>query len=899
MFDNLYLGFTAIALLIGQAVAGGWTIAGMALTTQTLTLIGSAILGAVLIGVSLALRPSLPKPGDGAQATQQNIPPCQYGYGRARISGPYMFYDVSNGVSFDVVALVLGKIAGFVKFYLHDDEVVPGGDGYIVSTPGFTDGRYGSGNVQILTRRGLPIETAYVEVIGNFGGTWTADHRGDGTASLMLRCKGVKDKDFQKFYPNQLPNPSAVLDFPAVWDPRDPAQEPNWDPRDPAQQDAAGRWDNYPDHDGATTYGKGARVIADGVLYISRVDANTAPVSNEEKWIYAWKNPVLQLINFLIDPVHGMGYPLSRILPVAATWMVEANLCDELVAKKDGSFEPRYTSNGWFTFETDPAEVLGAILATCDGWLTPDGDGNLSLTVGVYRPPTGPALAERHIVAMAPDFGATDEESCNELTIKFTSPLHKYREVAGQAWRDEEDISERGKTRSQNLQVSWVHSHPQARRLAKRTFARLNTPARGTMVTTLYGLAVLGRRWVRMQYPAIDGLADVIVEITGATVDFAAAKVSFNWILINPNAIDAWDSATEEGEPPPNPDDPAEDQLPVPQGLDALMVGNAISVSWDDTERNDLTYVIQYRLTDDGTGSPGPWSTQRVPEPTIEGAKIVASIPVAETKEYQVQVASVGTRGTYGDFSDSVSAGPPGPEAAAILSAFTTPASDLRAALINRFVRGLKDAGVWSALDLLYVTAAHHSQAGLVNWIDPGTNDLTAVGLPAFAVDEGYTGASGAYLDTGISPSALAKYAQSDAVIGVWSRTGVIETAGIVSASGPGVVWLIPSYREFDAVYQMNDTTGWTINGTGSVGHYTMSRSSSGSFVVYKDGASAGTINVASTGVPTGNLTLLYDGSVYSTQQIALAYAGHSLTATQVAALHDVASRYLQALGAL
>jgi hypothetical protein len=653
-FDQIYLGFTAIALLIGQAIAGslGLTIAGMALTTQTLTLLGSVVLAGVLIGVSLALKPSLPKPNDGAQSTQQNIPPCQYGYGRARIAGPYMFYGTKNGASFDVVALVLGKVAGFVKFFLHDDEVVLNPvNGVVASTPEFSDGRYGDGKVQILTRRGLSTETAYVEMTDLFGAAWTENHRGDGTASLMLRCSATKDKDFQKYYPNQLPNPSAVIDFPAVWDPRDPNQ--SYSNRD--------TWDNYPEWS-AGTYAKGARVLYGGALYISRDNNNTATPDAWAYWIKAWANPVLQIIDFVTDPVHGMGEPHSRVLPVISDLMAEADLCDQLVNTKSG-VEPRYTSNGWFSFETDPAEVYGALLAACDGWTSPNGDGALALKVGVYRAPTAPTLTARHIVAISPDFGVADEEACNELTIKFTSPDHKYREESGQAWRDEDDISERGKTRSQNLQLTWVQSHSQARRLAKRTMARLNARARGSMTTTLYGLAVLGERWVRLQYPDIDGLADVVVEITNASVDFASGRVSFNWLLVNPNEIDAWDPATEEGSPPPSPDDGDEDTLPVPDNVVATTSGNTatgvrVDITFDDPLRDDLTYVVRYRLT----AGPGAWVEQAVTDATADGTSVHISTTTLQAGQgYDIQVASAGTRGTRSDWSDTVTANTTGP----------------------------------------------------------------------------------------------------------------------------------------------------------------------------------------------------------------------------------------------
>ncbi len=647
------IGFTGIA---GLGVAST-TIFGVSLTS----IVGTALLAAVLIGVQYALKPDLPKPQDGHQSVRQNIPVCQYGYGRTRVAGSYMLYETSGGSSIDVVALLQGQAAGFVKFYLNDDQVIIGGGLAVVEVVGANDGRY-NGSVTIETRLGRPIETAYGFAASYFAPLWSVEaHQGHGIASLAMECRGVKQEDFQKRYPSGLPNPSAVLDFPAIWDPRDPAQDP----------DNPATWVAYPDYSEVATYGAGARVmwaplyganIGTGALYISRASGNIAntPDLSPEHWIAAWTNPVLQLIDFLTDADHGMGISRAeRIDPVIDDLMAEADLCDELMPRADGSFEPRYRSDGFFLFETDPAQVLASILASCDGYMAPNGDGALALTVGVYRAPTVPTLQDRHVVAIAPDFGQADEEHCNELTISYTSPLHKYKTEAGQAWRDEEDITTRGKTRSQALNLPWVQSHSQARRLAKRTFSRLNSPAHGTMTCTLYALSVLGSRWVRLQYPDISGLEDVVIEITGSSIDFAAGKVNINWCLVNPNALDAWDPLTEEGDGPPFADTAAIEVLPVPQNLVVETGGNLdqgyfIHALFDDPGRPELSYALRYRILDDGTGNFGPWIEQSVGSITSDGTTIIVDSTLIQiSTDYGVQVASVGPRGSRSDWSEA------------------------------------------------------------------------------------------------------------------------------------------------------------------------------------------------------------------------------------------------------
>lgn len=891
------IGSLIIAGLEAAGVAGG--IAGLGtLGTITVfgvglpTIIGSLAILAISIGLQYALRPSLPKPGDGQQSTRQQIPPRNCALGRVRLGGSYMLYETAdNGDSIDVVALTGDKISGFVDYYLHDDWVRLDPLSQLVAETTFDDDRYLE-KVLIDTRLGLPTETSYSQAISLVPEVWTTDHRGDGIASMMVWCKGVDSKDFQRFYPNQLPLPSAVIDGFELWDPRDNAQDP--------ENNAT--FTNYPAWDVGSTYAESDRLLYGGVVYISRVDSNTGnqPDESPEQWVSVWSNPVIQLINYTINTNWGMGLRRQTLIdPVLDKLIVEANICDELVLKNDGSYEPRYRSDGFFTFDTDPSEVIGGILSTCDGWLTENGEGGLSLWVGKYRAPTV-TLEARHIGPLSFDGGIAAESRINDLELSFTSPAHKYKEIAGQPWRDEEDISERGRTVSQNLSLTWVQSHSQARRLAKRTMAMLVSPMSGKLGTTLYGLVARGQRWIRVQYPDIEGLEDVVIEIKNAEFDLVGAKCTFDWKIINPNSIDAWDPATEEGRIPVLPDDLPSSGQYVPENVNALLVGNTISVSWDDPDRSEFTYAVQYRLVDDGTGSPGAWVTQNVTSPQTSGGSLVASIPVTEIKEYEIQVATVGTKGTYSDWSESVFADPPETETATLLAAFTTAPTDLRKAYINRLVKDLKGAGVWSKFDLLYLLAAHDAQAGRVNWVAPGSHNLTVIGSPVFTVDQGYKGATSSYLDSGVAASALSKYKQNDAVIGIWTRTAIVETLGAISSIGGGIAArIIPAITSTSTSSYLNNATSTTVAGAGGVGHHAVSRSASGSYTYYKNGASAGTASQASTGVPSGNVFVLRDtGGTSSTQQLALAYVGQSLTSTEVLAAHNAFAKFLSAIGA-
>lgn len=498
----IYAGFGGTAFTIG------------ATAVTYASILSSATLLAASVAVGFATQPgrpaASPPPAAGHQPVKQAIPARVGGYGVNRIGGVYMLYEASETDSFDVIALVSGRISGFLGFYLNDDavnvtaeadtSVSPGvGTVYTVQTGG--DGRYRTGVVRFYTRIGLSQNEAYPQIVANLPTLWTSDHRGDAITSMAMICSGVETEEHMNVYPNNLPKPSAVLNMYPIWDPRDPAQDPN----------------------------------------------------NAATWA-SKSNPILHLIDYLTHPDHGMGLPRDRlIMPRIGALNEVAYKCDELVLKANGSYEPRYQCATWFNFDTDPAEVLSDILASCDGWMSLDGDGGLVVEVGAYVDDLGPPITEKHILGVSLDYGQPDEESINELTVAYTSPVHDYTTVAATPWRDETSIRLRGKTRSQPFSPKAVQSNSQARRLAKRFMARVNSPLRGTLTTTLFGLTKQGKRWIAIKYPFIAELADARVEVRRMQVDFMAGQCTFEWVLVFPDLIDAWNPAQEESVAPIRP----------------------------------------------------------------------------------------------------------------------------------------------------------------------------------------------------------------------------------------------------------------------------------------------------------------------------------------------------------
>jgi hypothetical protein len=525
-----------------------------------------------------------------------------------------VLYDVNPGAdasagagaSWDVVALHQGEIGGFVLFYLNEDlvELDNGTEGSVVNIldPKGNDGRYsnngyigGNDFCMVDSRVGLATETAYSTLATALPTLWSSSHRGDGIASLRLRCSKLANAEDQvRRFPRGVPRPSVVADLSAVWDPRDGGQD--------------------------------------------RDDPTTWTVST---------NPVLQLIDYLTS---GAGYGEVRgpdldydelIAPVIDAWMAEADVCDELITKADELEEVRYASNGWAFLTTDPADVIQAILSTCDGWMTEAGDGTLALKVGKYTAPTV-TFTDEHLVAVNVHYGVADEDATNELRITYTAPGNHYREAPGVAWQDATSIAELGRIRSSNLTLTWVQSHSQARRLAKRHMARQVAPLRGSLSTTLYGLQAIGHRFVAVQSEQMADFADAVIEIVAARIDIVGARVTFEWVLVDPDEIDAWDPDTEEGTAP--------DYFPVPGTAGASPSftlsnpgGSVIRVQFSDPLQDQLSYAVEYRV-----GSSGPWTRQTFAPGAYSANGTIVSIDTAAVTPatYNVRVAGIGAQGT-------------------------------------------------------------------------------------------------------------------------------------------------------------------------------------------------------------------------------------------------------------
>lgn len=472
---------------------------------------------ALYAGLSAALQPRIPKPEGALVSIRQSVPPRRRGFGQFRASGPYALWEAVEDFALDVVAVHDGEIDSFVSFFLNDDPVTLVGD--TVQTG--VDGRYPSPQVKIQYRLGLATETAYSDLTARFP-AWTSAHRGDGVASIFLSCQNGKAVHQNRNFPNGEPNVSAIIKAQKVFDPRDVTQ----DESDPTTW----HWRENP-----------ALCLLTYLMY-------------ERGHAYDWSADEVATFN--------SAKWTRRFGNTLAYWTAAADVCDEVVARQDG-FEVRYASGGQYTLDEDESAVVNTLITSMDGWLAADGKGGFVVYAGKFDPPSV-TLTSAHIKSLSVEQGVALENQVNQIDIAFTDPGKNYNSAEADPWIDEAGIIASGKPRTERLELPWVQSYTQARRLAKRRMERHKAAYRGTMTVSLSAQAIFGQRFLEVEFSALLPTG-TIIEITGnIDVDLSRMEATFPWISVDPDARDGWTPADDEGAAPPPVDPPSSAALDPP-----------------------------------------------------------------------------------------------------------------------------------------------------------------------------------------------------------------------------------------------------------------------------------------------------------------------------------------------
>lgn len=241
-------------------------------------------------------------------------------------------------------------------------------------------------------------------------------------------------------------------------------------------------------------------------------------------------------------------------------------------------------------------------------------------------------------------------------------------------------------------------------------------------------------------------------------------------------------------------------------------------------------------------------------------------------------------------------------ETTALLAAMTVQPSAGRTALINDTIFQLKNAGLWATFDFFIVFAAHHDQAGRINWVNPAQVASVLGGPLVFTFNQGFASdGTSSYLGAGVLWSALTKFTQDSAAIGVWATTNV-QSGGALIGQPTTARALINPRTGSDLVSSRLNSTGTNtvaLPGTDGHGHTVTTRSGAAGYDVYRAGSLLTNFVAASVARVAEEVVFLRSAATFSNAALILgiAHGGSALTGAQISTLNGILSTYMGGVG--
>jgi len=364
-------------------------------------------------------------------------------------------------------------------------------------------------------------------------------------------------------------------------------------------------------------------------------DANVMSIVADAQLVYDWRDPAQDIADRTTWQwsdnaglctahyylTHGNKDWDTHFAPTLSFWTAFADDCDVAMPLKAGGTEKRYRV-ALAHKHTDPHKTtIGNLLACCDGFVAPRADGALIAYSGRYiEPDPADLIGPGEIINWSWDDGIVDEDQINEIAVSYISAEHDYNVVDATAWTDADGIAALGEVKPTTLENS-VPSHAQARRLAKRLIDKTMAPYRGSVTANTKARKIRGKRFIPLH---IEEAGTVFYSGPAEIVRLKRTQtgVQFDWVRANPN-IDAWNPATEEGDPAPVGARPSGEPLETPTITEATAeLGDGgttarIRITVDGYDRDDITWYARWRVTTDTT-----WNEQEYsdidPGPTVQ-----------------------------------------------------------------------------------------------------------------------------------------------------------------------------------------------------------------------------------------------------------------------------------------
>lgn len=570
------VGLVAIAALTLYAGPGSAFALGLAGGSSFL----AAVIGSVIVATGSFLIQSVLGGGRGRapdmDAGKVNVripePPRWICSGRVRQGGGVLFAEFApNGDLWYLVVHSDSILTSAPSYMLDEEPVTLDGSGYVYQKdfrlqtnkekdPATSDGQ-GEGFVQIWTTTYSetdPTPPRITALDGAFPSMWTSDHRLVGTTFSVVRIKTLEIEHRYKIYrwrgPLGMGEPaiSVIGDWDNVYDPRDPEQ-----------------------------------ILG---------DRSTYKPSRNAALVWAW---------FRTHP-YGRKKPETSI-----NWSKiaeQADICDEMVTGIEGT-QKRYEAGVSIVDSKRRTDAETEILLTMDGQIMFDDDGKTWCRAGNWYTPTLSFSRNRDIMAMESVEAQDGESETSGVIVRYIDPDANYTVQPSAAWLNPIYYDPLTTPNFLTVDILGCHNHNQAMRLAKAIGMRSQPRHKIAPTVNLRGLRAREERIVTINYDntfAGDYEIAAPVELDGSGI-----FTRFGAVPVDP---ERWTLLPGEESPKPVVDGTVGgESFPPITGETVDIVDGAILITFPAQPRPDATYVAEFILTSEITGSVhDPWTPMSV-----------------------------------------------------------------------------------------------------------------------------------------------------------------------------------------------------------------------------------------------------------------------------------------------
>lgn len=591
-FVKKIVGLVAVAALIFVAAPAVLGALGVASGTFLGSVIGSVIVAAGTYIIQSILGGGRRAPDIEAGKVNVKIPdpPRWINCGRARQGGGALFGEFdSQGRWWYLIVHSDEMLHAPYQYYLDDIPVTLDGAGYVKQKefrlktnkgkdPAENDGE-GRGYIRIWTTtfsETNPTPPRVAALDSAFPTKWTADHRLVG-ATFSVICMDALDVEHRyKIYrwrgPFGLgePSVSVVGDWANAYDPRDPTQ----------------------------TLGK----------------RSTYKPTRNAALVWAWFR------------THQFGRGKAE---ASINWQriaEQADICDQTVEGIEGT-QKRYEAGVAIVDSKRRVDAEKEILLACDGQIVFDEDGKSWVRVGHWYAPTLSFSRNRDIMAMSSVEAQDGESETQGVIVKYMEPAANFTVQPSAAWLNPLYYDPLTTPKFLIVEIQACQNHNQAMRLAKGIGMRSQPRHKIGPTVNLRGLQARHERIVSMNYD--NTFAGSYEIATPVELDGAGIFTGFGAVPISPSR---WTLLPGEEQPKPVVDGlEGVESLPAITGESVYLSEGAIRIDFPELPREDATYVGEYVLASEITGSESdPWTAMSV------NINTATSLPLA-SGEYTVR----------------------------------------------------------------------------------------------------------------------------------------------------------------------------------------------------------------------------------------------------------------------